>query len=207
MTWVGVLLTSGLVLIAVEAVGSVRERYDSAFWRLPLDEKLDHVAAHPRGWWWISLWGLAGFWLLTGGVFGLTNLLAEAGDPVLSYVALGGFVLAALTGAVGLITQATAAAEAAKQRAEGGATPAWLQPLWNGAFLAELSWIVGANLAYALFGALILQTGLVAGWAGWVAVIGGSVTAVGVLIARDGLPQLGYFPPAAIGIALLIESL
>ena len=45
-TLVGILLLSGVILLAVEAVGYVRGGYNSAFWKLPLDEKLDHVADH-----------------------------------------------------------------------------------------------------------------------------------------------------------------
>lgn len=207
MIVVALLLLSGVALIAVEAVGYTRGGYNSAFWRLPLDEKLDHVAEHRWEWWWISVWGLVGLFLLTGGVFGVGFLLADAGEPILAYVAVGGYTVAALAWVHGLIVQAAAVSEAAKQRAETGTTPSWLHPFWNGAFAAELLWIGGANLAYALIGVAILQTDLVAEWAGWVALAGGVVIAGGVLIAREGFPQLGYLPPAAIGIALLIESL
>jgi hypothetical protein len=207
MTTVGVLLLAGLVLVAVEAVGYTRGGYSSAFWRLPLDDKLDHVAEHRWEWWWISVWGLVGLFLMSGGVFGLGYLLADAGEPLLASVSLGGFVVAVLAWVWGLLVQASAVSEAAKQRADTGTTPPWLHPLWNGAFIAELSWITGANLAYALIGVTILQTGLVADWAGWVALVAGGLIAVGVLITREGFPQLGYLLPAAIGIALLIESL
>lgn len=207
MTLVGVLLLSGLALVAVEAVGYTRGGYDSAFWRLPLDEKLDHVAEHRWEWWWISIWGLVGLFLLTGGVFSVSYLLADAGEPILAYVAVGGYTVAAFAWVYGLLVQAAAVSEASKQRAETGTTPSWLHPFWNGAFVAELLWISGANLAYALIGVTILQTGLVAEWAGWVALVGGVIIAAGVLITREGFPQLGYLPPAAIGIALLIENL
>ena len=54
MVLVAALLLSGLVLVAVESVGYVRGGYDSAFWRLPLDAKLDQVAEHRWEWWWVS---------------------------------------------------------------------------------------------------------------------------------------------------------
>jgi len=206
MVLIGVLLLAALALLLVEAVGYTRGGYNSAFWRLPLDEKLDHVATHRREWWWISIWGLVGLFLLTGGMFGLAYLVAEAGEPVLAYVGLGGYTVAVLAWILGVIFQAAAVSEAAKQRAETGATPTWLHPLWNGAFLAELTWVVGANFAYSVIGVALLQSGLVADWAGWVSLIGGLVIAVGVLIARDGFPQLGHLIPAAIGVALLITA-
>ncbi|MGB7861345.1 MAG: hypothetical protein WBM90_12675 [Acidimicrobiia bacterium] len=206
MILVGVLLLSGLALMAVEAVGYVRGGYNSAFWKLPLDEKLDHVAENRWEWWWVSVWGLVGLFFMTGGVFGVGYLLANAGEPVLAYVAMGWYTVAALAWIYGLIVQAASVSEAAQQRAHTGTTPSWLHPFWNGAFVAELVWITGANLAYGLIGVAILQTGLVADWAGWVA-LGGVLIAVVVLIAREGFPQLGYLLPAAIGIALLIEYL
>ena len=126
---------------------------------------------------------------------------------MLAFVALGAFTVAVFSWVFGLIVQAAAVSEAAKQRAVTGSTPAWLHPLWSGAFLAELVWISGANHAYALIGFIILQTGLVADWAGWVALVGGVLTAAGVIIAREGFPQLGYLLPAAIGIALLLDGM
>lgn len=207
MTLVGVLLLSGLALIAVEAVGYVRGGYNSAFWRLPLDEKLDHVAANRWEWWWVSIGGLVELLLVTSGAFGLGYLLADAGEPVLAAAAIGGYTVAAMAWLYGLIIQAAAVSEAARQRVDAGATPTWLHPLWNGAYVAELVWITGANLSYALLGVAILQTDLVADWAGWLSLFGGVITAAGVLIAREGAPQLSYLVPAVIGVALLIESL
>ena len=206
MVLVAFLLLSGLVIVGVETVGYFRGGYDSAFWRLPLDAKLDHVVAHRWEWWWISVWGLIGMFVITGGMVGLGYLLAEAGEPVLAAVAVGGYLVAAVTWVFGLIIQAAAVSEAAKQRADSAETPAWLHPLWNGAFFAELSWISGANVAYALIGVAILRTDLVPGWAGWVTLIAGIAIVAGVLITRDGFPQLGYLPPAVIAIALLIEA-
>lgn len=206
MVLVGILLVSGFALIAVESPGYVRGGYNSAFWRLPLDDKLDHVAEHRREWWWISIWPLVGLFTVSGGVFGFTSLLVDGGEPVLAYVALGGFVIPVLGWVLGVAIQGAAVSEASKQRAESGDTPEWIHPFWNTAFLLEVFWIVGSNLAFSLIGVAILQTGVVADWAGWVALIGGAVTAVVVLVLRNGFPQLGILIPAVIGIALLIEA-
>lgn len=207
MVLVGVLLLSGFVLIAVESIGYTRGGYNSAFWRLPLDEKLDQVADHRWEWWWISIWSLVGLFTVSGGVFGLAALLADEGEPVLAYVALGGYVVAVLAWVFGVTVQAAAVSEASKQREESGVTPTWLHPFWNAAFLTELVWIVGSNVAYSLLGFSILQTGLVADWAGWIALIGGALTAVVVLIVRNGFPQLGILIPAVLGVALLMEAI
>lgn len=206
MVLVGILLMSGLALVAFESVGYVRGGYGSEFWRLPLDEKLDHVAEHRWAWWWISVWSLVGLFTLSGGVFGFAYVLAAAGEPVLAYVALGGYVVAVVAWVFGLIIQTAALSEASRQRSEAGVTPVWMHPLWHAAFLGEGSWIVGSNLSYSLIGVGILLSGVVAAWAGWVALVGGLLTAVAVLIRRDGFPQLGSLLPAVIGIALIIES-
>jgi hypothetical protein len=203
---VGILLVSALALQAVEGVGYRRGRFDSAFWRLGLDDKLDHVAAHRREWWWVSIWGLVGLFLMSGGVFGLTYLLADSGAGIAASVALGGYAVALFSWVFGQTVQAASVARAATQRGETGRTPDWLQPIWNAGYLAEGMWVIGANLAYALFGVAILQTDVVAGWAGWVALGGGIVIPTVVLVRRDGFPQLGILLPAVIGIAVLIAA-
>jgi hypothetical protein len=207
MILVGVLLTSGLALIAVEGVGYARGHYNSAFWRLPLDEKLDHVAKHDRAWWWVSIWGLVGLFVMSGGIFGFLYLLADAGEPVLASVALGGYVVALMAWVLGLTVQASGVSRAASQRVETGATPAWIHPLWQGAYVAEGVWVIGTNLAYAVVGVAIVGSGVVADWAGWVALVGGVLTAVVVVVLRDGFPQLGVLIPAILGVALLIEAI
>jgi hypothetical protein len=207
MILIGILLLSGFALIAVESGGYTRGGYNSAFWRLPLDDKLDHVHAHSREWWWISIWPLIGLVTVTSGVFGFASLLADGGEPVLAYVGLGGYVVVVLAWVFGLTVQAAGVSEAARQRAESGATPAWLHPLWNAAFLTEMFWIVGSNFVYALAGLAILRTGVVADWSGWVALVGGPLIALGVLVRRDGFPQLGILIPAVLGVALLIRAM
>lgn len=206
MTLVGLLLVSGFALLAVESVGYSRGGYNSAFWRLPLDEKLDHVGEHRREWWWISIWSMVGLFTVSAGLFGLVSLLADSGEATLAHVALGGYVVAALAWVFGSTIQAAAIPEAATQRAQSGATPTWLQPIWNAAFLTELFWIVGSNLAYAVIGVAILRTGLVGDWAGWIALVGGVLTSVVVLLKRDGFPQLGILIPAVLGVAAILES-
>lgn len=201
---VGVLLLSGLLLVAVEAFGYVRGGYDSAFWKLSLDAKLDHVSDHRREWWWISIWGLVGLFTLTGGVSGLAYLLADAGEPVLAFVALGGYLVALFSWVFGVILQTASISQAAEQRAETGATPSWIEPLWRAGYIAEATWVIGGNLAYALFGVAVLGTGLLAAWVGWVGMIGGLLIPVVVVFARDGFPQLGLLVPALFGIGLLL---
>lgn len=203
---VGLLLVASLLLIAVEAVGYTRGGYNAAFWKLPLDEKLDQVNQHQWEWWWVSIWELVGLFLLTAGMFGLTDLLSAAGESTTAYVALGGYLIAVFAGLFGLIIQSSSVSQAATQRSESGQTPAWIHPFWQAGYLAEGVWVVGANLAYALVGVAILETGLVASWAGWTSLVVGAAIAVVVPVTRAGFPQLGILVPSIVGIVLIVES-
>jgi hypothetical protein len=206
MVLVGVLLIGGVGVVAVEAVGYRRGGYNSAFWQLPLDDKLDQVALHRREWWWVGVWELAGLFLVTGGVAGLAALLGSDDEPVLASVALGGYLVALFAWVFGLMVQTAAGSQAAVQRAETGATPAWVHPLWEAAYLGELAWIIGSNLAYAVLGIAIIQSGLVGAWAGWVALGLGVLISVAVAATRFGFPQLGLIVPFVLGVALIIEA-
>lgn len=207
MLLVGILLVSGLGMIGVEAVGYNRGGYNSEFWKLPLDDKLDRVAQHRREWWWVSIWELVGLFLVTGGLAGFTYLLSSAGEPVLAFVAFGGYLVALFAWVFGLITQAAAVSQAAIQRSETGETPSWVHPFWQAGYFAEGAWIVGTNLAYAVIGVGVLQSGLVGEWAGWAAVGVGLAIPVLVLVTKAGFPQLGLVVPFILGVATIIETL
>jgi len=205
MLLVGFLLVAGLGMIGVEAVGFSRGGYNSEFWRLPLDDKLDHVSEHRWEWWWVSIWGLVGLFLATGGLAGFIYLLADAGEPILAFVAIGFYLVALFAWVFGLITQASATSQAASQRTETGETPAWIHPFWQAGYFAEGTWIIGSNLAYAILGIGVLQSGMIGGWAGWSAVGIGLLIPIIVLATRVGFPQLGLIVPFVLGVATLIE--
>ena len=206
MLLVGILLVAGLGLILVEAVGFTRGGYDADFWKLPLDAKLDHVAKHRRDWWWISIWSLVGIFLMTAGLAGLTQLISADGEPVLAFVSFGGYLVALFAWVFALIAQAATVSRAATERAETGKTPSWIHPFWDAGYLAEGVWIVGANIAYAVVGIAILQSGVVAAWAGWATIGLGVLIPIAVLLIRNGFPQLAEVAPFVLGIALIIES-
>ncbi len=206
MLLTGILLSSALVLIAVESVGYSRGGYNGAFWKLPLDDKLDHVAKHDHDWWWVGSWSLVGIFLMTGGLTALAYLLADAGEPVLAFVGLGIFLVAMIAWVFGLIFQTAGVSQAAKQRQESGETPLWIHPLWSAGYLSESAWVVGANIAYAVIGLAILNTGLLPGWAGWTAIALGVLIPVGVAITKTGFPQLADLAPLVIGVAAILEA-
>jgi hypothetical protein len=202
MTLVGVLLVSGLSASLVGSL-SLRSGYNSAFWRLPLDEKLDHIATQLRAWWWMSIWELVGLFALTGGILGLTWLLVDVGEPVLAFVAVGVYTVALIPWMFGLTFQAAGVARAARSRGETGRTPEWLQASWDTAFMGEMTWVLGSNVGHAVFGLALVQTTLVASWVGWLAFGVALAVITSVAIVRDGFPQLGSLVPLIIGVALL----
>ena len=206
MLIVGFLLTAAIALIAVQATGYRRGGYDSEFWRLPLDDKLDHLNDHLRDWWWVSIWELVGVFLMTAGIAGLSGLLAEEGEVALAYVGFGAYLTALIAWVFGLIAQTTALPRASADRAETGHTPEWIHPFWAAGYMAEGVWIVAGNLAYAVLGVAILKTGLLPAWSGWVALGLGLVIPLVVGLTRAGFPQLGGVVPFIIGIAAIIEA-
>lgn len=206
MLLTGILLASVFALLLIESVGYRRGGFNGAFWQLSLDDKLDHVAKHDHDWWWVGSWSLVGLFLLTGGLSALTYLLADAGEPVLAFVGLGIYLVALIAWIYGLLFQTAGMSQAAKQRQETGVTPSWIHPLWYAGYLSEGGWVVGANIAYAVIGLAILNTGLLPGWAGWTAIAFGVLIPVGVAITKAAFPQLADLAPLVIGVAAIIEA-
>lgn len=205
MQLVGWLLVGALLVSAVAGLAGSARGYNGAFWRLPLDDKLDFVHTHRRDWWWMAGLDLTAMFAVTAGTLGITYLLAEAGRPLVAYVGFGGYLVAMAAWVFGLVTQAAMVPRAATQRFESGGTPAWIQGLWDAAYLAEGVWVIGANLAYVIIGVALLQSDLVAAWAGWAAIGVGAAIAVTVVLVRDGFPQLSLIVPLVVGIALLVD--
>lgn len=118
----------------------------------------------------------------------LENMLRAAGESIISRLALVTY----LVGTVVLI-----AAEMSYLHARE-----WV-------YTQIVFYVILAFLAQAAFGAALLRTGLVAGWAGWATIIWNVVWLVVLSIA---VPHNMYFPalhhvaPFIIGLALLIRN-
>jgi hypothetical protein len=204
---VGILFcVSFATAVAGGAVGYRGGGYTGEFWAKPLDEKLDHLHIHRFHWWVLSFAQLLGLVVLTAGVTGLTAVLADSGEQVTAFVAGGMFLVALIAWTTALIAQTTTLPVAATQRAETGHTPAWIQAFWSFGYLAEGTWVILANLAYAVFGAAMLASGVVASWAGWVGIGVGVGIPVSVVAARYGFPELTQVVPLIWGVALIIGS-
>lgn len=116
----------------------------------------------------------------------LEDMLRTADEPVLSRLGM----VAYLFGAVVVVTAETA--YLGKRD--------WIYP-------QIVLYVVLAFLAQAAFGASLLQTGLVAGWAGWATIIWNLAWLLIMLIVRPRdiyFPVLHHVAPFIIGIALLV---
>lgn len=117
----------------------------------------------------------------------LEDMLRAAGEPVLSRLGM----VAYLFGAVVVIVAETA--YLGKRD--------WIYP-------QIVLYVVLAFLAQTAFGASLLQTGLVAGWAGWVTIIWNLGWLLVMLFVRPPdiyFPVLHHVAPLIIGIALLVR--
>jgi hypothetical protein len=161
---------------------------------------------HRQEWWWISFGQLVGIFAMTAGLSGLTYLISVEGELVLACVSFGAYLVALFAWVLGLISQTATIPRAASQRAETGETSSWIHAFWDAGYLAEGVWIIGTNLAYAVMGLAVLQSGLVGAWAGWAALGVGILIPAAVVATRYGFPEMSLLVLFILGIAAIIES-
>ncbi len=203
----GLLLTSGVVVLVVQTPGYLRGGFDGKFWAQPLEDQLDQIAARNKEWWWLAAWSVVGVSLMTGGLTSLAALLGGAGQPGLAFAGLGIYMVAMAAWVFGLAVSHGSMSSAAKRKAETGDTPSWVAPLGSAAYVAEATWVIGANLAYVIAGFAILASGLLPAWAGWASIgVGGSLALL-VLATKFGFPQMSDLVPFVLGIAAIREAL
>lgn len=201
---VGIILLLIIPLLFVEAPAYYRGGYRTDFWKLSLDEKLDHIAQQPD---YFTRMGVVWLPILTLAVAGMTAFtyqLASEGAGTLAYAALGAFLVGSFSWLAGVLIQTTSMRRAAEVRSETGSTPDWLQAGWTMAWWSELTYVAAANLAFIAWGAAILDTGFPADWMGWTAIILGVVALLMVLFAKEAFPQLGVTVPIVLGVALVL---
>lgn len=152
-----------------------------AFLKWPIAETSSHLL-------WERGFVICGVLATVLGLALLEDMLRAAGEPVLSRLGM----MTYLFGAVVVV-----AAETAYLGKRD-----WIYP-------QIVLYVVLAFLAQAAFGASLLQTGLVAGWAGWAAILWNLGWLLVMLIVRPRdiyFPVLHHVAPLIIGIALLVQS-
>jgi hypothetical protein len=151
-----------------------------AFLKWPIAETSSHVI-------WERGFVIGGVLSTVLGLALLEDMLRAAGEPVLSRLGMVTYLFAAVVVIV---------AETAYLGKRD-----WIYP-------QIVLYVLMAFLAQAAFGASLLQTGLVAGWVGWVTIIWNLGWLLVMLFVRPSdiyFPVLHHVAPLIIGIALLTQ--
>jgi hypothetical protein len=159
---------------------------------------LEQVQANPAGHTWTSVSFLIATLLTLAGCVALTQSLCEAGDRVLSPVALALFLVGAVLWMLHLGYRLTVLPIASEEWHATAATPVWFEPWrqWAGALFVSYS--VLAYVSLALFGCALLRTQWVPRWVAWTWIASGFVAA-----PLGGLPLFIHVPLWIGGIRLL----
>lgn len=200
----GIVLLLVLPSLFVEIPASRRGGYNAAFWRLELDDKLDHIAEEPRHWARVGMIWLPNLVLVGAGMTAFTFQLSTTGEGTLAFLALGAYLVGAAAWLVGTLLQTSAVGQAAAVRAGTGETPDWLRAFWNAGWAAEVVFIAAANAAFVVWGLAMLRGGYPADWMGWTAIVLGLLALALVASTREGFPHLGVIVPIVLGVALLL---
>lgn len=151
-----------------------------AFLKWQIDETSSHM-------FWERGFVIGGVLATVLGLALLEEMLRAAGEPVLSRLGMAAYLFGAV------IVVAAETAYVAKRD--------WIYP-------QIVLYVVLAFLAQAAFGAALLRTGLVAGWAGWATIFWNLGWLLVMLIIRPRdvyYPVLHHVAPLLVGIALLVQ--
>jgi hypothetical protein len=174
---------------------------------VPAREFYESIAAKPRWWQAVNLTFTTGIIVTAMGLALFSTLLHEAGDAIFAELGLVAFLIAAAVWVVQTVSNLSMATWAADEVARTGAVPPTAEA-WPRAFEQLVhTYMVLAYVATALFGAGILASGLLAAWAGWLAVIVGITGAASVILTgpRLAIPLLIHVVPAVLGVLLLAQ--
>ncbi|MEE9287184.1 MAG: hypothetical protein V3W33_03815 [Gammaproteobacteria bacterium] len=195
-------IVGGIALAATEHLGSVSSG--------PEDSSVNLVVRR----WTFRMASIAMLLALFGFAL-LSTPLRDADEETLSTVALVGFLLAAIGWLLEMTVTSSVGEVAAKDAAKTGAVPGYWEPIrhWVNVSLQQVYVTVGL-IALALYGRLLLITGLTPAWAAWTTIgmsIFWFVLAIIfalVLKVEDALfiPAVLLLPPVVIGVGTLVNS-
>jgi hypothetical protein len=200
------LILSGISFAIGGTLPVVGERGNAGIFTLPVREHLLAVAGNAAAWRWANVFMGAAAVLLLVGLTMLTTILEGGGERMLSRLGLVGWLVAAVLWVIFSAFRAVVTISAAQETTATGTVPPYYEPLgqWAGA-LFYIYAVVGF-LALTAYGGSLLQSGLVAGWAGWATIAFSLGLLVLFLVMGDTLPGFHYFPPLLIGILLLVRG-
>ena len=201
---VGIVLLTVVPLVAIDAVSTLRAGFNNAFWEKPLEEKLHLIAARHAAWRRLGIVWIFVLGAVASGLTAFTFQMAAAGEGVWAALGLGAFLTGAASFLAGAMPMITTVAAGALERQRTGSAPPWMQPAWDAGGWLERGFIITANLGYVAIGVAILRSGFPADWAGWVAVISGTVLAAWAALREDWFQHMTLVTPLVVGVALLL---
>jgi len=196
---VGFVLLAAIPLMVIEASGYVPAKFDSAFWRLPLAEKLPRIAAQERRWMrmarvWIAIPIVVAAGLLAGAV------VALGVDPWV-WLGAGVAVVVAAAAVVLFSVQGAAIADAARR----GSVPDWLEPVWSALSDLERTYIIGTSLASILIGIGLLDGSVLASWVAWSLIVGPGLVTAAALLTDLFFPHMALLGPLLLGVGMVLS--
>lgn len=172
---------------------------------LPRREKLLIIARHPDEYRWGGRIILVGWMVAAMGYVMLAALLRQAGDPMISTLALTFFLIAIGAAVVFWVFWMSPTLLAAEETARTTIMPAFYESLQLAGESSLGVYQLLALLATAGFGWALLQTGMLPSWVGWLSVGWGLLWAGVHLRSDEAIPLLPMVMQIVIGIALLLK--
>jgi hypothetical protein len=172
---------------------------------LQTKEKLLIIAKHTNEYRWGCRIVLIGWIVAALGYVMFAALLRDAGDSIISTLALVLFLIGIASAVVSWVLHVSPTILAAEETARTSNVPAYYEASQGSADSSLAVYQLLGLLATAGFGWALLQTGMLAGWLGWVTVGWGVLWAGVFLKTSNGIPLLPMVMQIVIGIALLLK--
>ena len=173
--------------------------------KLPLREKLLIIARHPDEYRWGFRIILVGWIVAALGYVMLAALLHDAGDAIISTLALVLFLIGIGAAFVFWSFDMSPTLLAAEETARTSNVPAYYVSLQLAAESSLGIYQLLGLLATAGFGWALLQTGLLPSWVGWMTLGFGVVWAGVFLKTSEAIPLLPMVMQVVIGVSLLLK--
>jgi hypothetical protein len=172
---------------------------------LPRREKLLIIARHPDAYRWGCRIVLVGWIVAALGYVMLAALLRDAGDPIISTLALVLFLIGIASAFVFWAFSVSPTLLAAAETARTSTVPAYYESLQLAAESSLGVYQLLGLLATAGFGWALLQTGMLPSWVGWMTLGFGVVWAGVFLKTSEAIPLLPMVMQVVIGVSLLLK--
>ena len=203
MAVVGGVLVGGLVVFLVGA----------AFWRLdyerPAEESLPLIHADRRRRAWIHVWMLTAMFITPAGLFGLAQLPELQDVAPAATMAAVVYAIGAACMMVFLCFRLAVVPWAAERTVADGKPPEGFAALEAWAGSLYVVHMLASYAVFAMLGATVLESDLLAPWSGWVGLGLGAAFLTGFVATRFAgpfnPPFMAHLYPALLGVVLLLS--